>query len=238
MEEKKRVGKLLTRTVEKKIIKIIKENSMQPGDKLKNEYELAELLEVSRGTVREAIKSLVSRNILEVRQGSGTFVSKKNGIPEDPLGLTFISDIKEDKKLGLDLLDIRLMLEPEIAALAATNGTTKQIRTMLMQCRIVEELIEKGEDYREADILFHKMIAQCSGNRVVENLIPIINSSVSLTIDLTEDIFRENTYREHRVIAEAIASKDSLGAKCAMIVHLNTNRRGIEKSFIEKINEK
>lgn len=184
MDEKKETGKLLTRAVEKKIIKIIKENYMQPGDKLKNEYELAELLNVSRGTIREAIKSLISRNILEVRQGAGTFVSNKNGVPEDPLGLTFISDIKEDKKVALDLLDIRLMLEPEIAALAAVKGTTKQIKTMLEQCKIVEELIKKGEDYREADILFHKRIAQCSGNRVIENLIPIINSSVSLTINL------------------------------------------------------
>ena len=234
MVEKKETGKLLTRAVEKKIIKIIKENYMQPGDKLKNEYELAELLNVSRGTIREAIKSLISRNILEVRQGAGTFVSNKNGVPEDPLGLTFISDIKEDKKVALDLLDIRLMLEPEIAALAAVKGTTKQIKTMLEQCKIVEELIKKGEDYREADILFHKRIAQCSGNRVIENLIPIINSSVSLTINLTEDVFRQNTYKEHRAVAEAIASGDSLGAKCAMIVHLNTNRRGIEKNFSKK----
>lgn len=234
MDEKKETGKLLTRAVEKKIIKIIKENYMQPGDKLKNEYELAELLDVSRGTIREAIKSLISRNILEVRQGAGTFVSNKNGVPEDPLGLTFISDIKEDKKVALDLLDIRLMLEPEIAALAAVKGTTKQIKTMLEQCKIVEELIKKGEDYREADILFHKRIAQCSGNRVIENLIPIINSSVSLTINLTEDVFRQNTYKEHRAVAEAIASGDSLGAKCAMIVHLNTNRRGIEKNFSKK----
>ena len=234
MDEKKETGKLLTRAVEKKIIKIIKENYMQPGDKLKNEYELAELLNVSRGTIREAIKSLISRNILEVRQGAGTFVSNKNGVPEDPLGWTFISDIKEDKKGALDLLDIRLMLEPEIAALAAVKGTTKQIKTMLEQCKIVEELIKKGEDYREADILFHKRIAQCSGNRVIENLIPIINSSVSLTINLTEDVFRQNTYKEHRAVAEAIASGDSLGAKCAMIVHLNTNRRGIEKNFSKK----
>ena len=234
MDEKKETGKLLTRAVEKKIIKIIKENYMQPGDKLKNEYELAELLNVSRGTIREAIKSLISRNILEVRQGAGTFVSNKNGVPEDPLGLTFISDIKEDKKVALDLLDIRLILEPEIAALAAVKGTTKQIKTMLEQCKIVEELIKKGEDYREADILFHKRIAQCSGNRVIENLIPIINSSVSLTINLTEDVFRQNTYKEHRAVAEAIASGDSLGAKCAMIVHLNTNRRGIEKNFSKK----
>ena len=234
MEGKKTTGKLLTRTVEKKIIKIIKESHMQPGDKRKNEYELAELLEVSRGTIREAIKSLVSRNILEVRQGAGTFVSNKNGIPEDPLGLTFISDIKKDKKVAFDLLDIRLILEPEIAALAAVKGTAKQIKAMLAQCKVVEELIERGEDYREADILFHKSIAQCSGNRVVENLIPIINSSVSITINLTEDIFRQNTYMEHRAVAEAIASGDSLGAKCAMIVHLNTNRRGIEKNFSEK----
>ena len=71
------------------IIDLIKSNRLEPGDRLQNEYELAKLLNVGRSTVREAIRILVSRNILEVRQGAGTFVSYKNGIPEDPLGLAF-----------------------------------------------------------------------------------------------------------------------------------------------------
>ena len=72
------------------IIGLIQEKNLQPGDRLPNEQELATLLEVGRSTLREAIRRLVTRNILVVRQGSGTYVSDQMGVPEDPLGLTFI----------------------------------------------------------------------------------------------------------------------------------------------------
>ena len=70
------------------ILDYIRTNDMKPGDRLPTEQELTQLLEVGRGTVREAVQSLASRNILEVRQGAGTFLSDKNGIMEDPLGLS------------------------------------------------------------------------------------------------------------------------------------------------------
>ena len=118
------------------IIDLIKSNRLEPGDRLQNEYELAKLLNVGRSTVREAIRILVSRNILEVRQGAGTFVSYKNGIPEDPLGLAFEGSAES---LALDMMDVRLMLEPEIAARAAMNATKRQIAAMLEQCQTVED---------------------------------------------------------------------------------------------------
>ncbi|MBR8749498.1 putative L-lactate dehydrogenase operon regulatory protein [Fusobacterium sp. DD29] len=224
-------SQLLTTSVENKIINLIKENDMKPGEKLKNEYELAKLLNVSRTTVREAIKALVSRNILTVKQGAGTFVSSKNGIPHDPLGITFMNDTKN---LAFDLLNIRLILEPEIASLAAINGTKKQKEELLNQCTIIENLIQENKDYSKEDILFHSCIAKCSGNKVVENLVPIINSSILLTIDVTKNIYQKDTIKEHRAITEAIIKGDYLGAKTAMIVHLHTNRLGIKK-IIENI---
>ena len=68
------------------IIKFITSENLTAGDKLPNEYELAKTLDVGRSTIREAVRSLVSRNILEVRQGSGTYVSENTGISDDPLG--------------------------------------------------------------------------------------------------------------------------------------------------------
>lgn len=219
-------SQLLANTIEEKIIDLIKNNNMKPGDKLKNEYELAKLLEVSRTTIREAIKGLVSRNILTVKQGAGTFISSKNGIPQDPLGITFM---KNNKNIALDLLNIRLILEPEIASLAAINGSKEQKKELFKQCLIVEEAIKNKKDYSHEDIAFHRCIAKCSGNKVIENLIPIINSSVLLTIDVTENLYQNDTIREHRAITEAILNNDYIGAKTAMIVHLHTNRLGIIK---------
>ncbi|MRM86896.1 FadR family transcriptional regulator [Faecalicatena contorta] len=224
MNEKKEKAKPLAQKAAEEIIKIIKENKMEPGDRLKNEYELAELLNVGRGTVREAIRSLVSKNILEVRQGAGTFVSYKNGIPEDPLGLAFEG---LNESLALDMMDVRLMLEPEIAALAAMNATSRQIDLMLEQCQKVEDLIKANMPYRQEDVLFHQRVAECSGNRVVVKLIPVITSSVQLNIGVTRDRYKAQTVTEHRAIAEAIVNHDVYKAKYSMVSHLNILRTGI-----------
>ena len=86
------------------------------GEKIPNEYELAEKFGVGRSTIRETIKSLVTKGILEVRRGSGTYVISKSSFEEDPLGLARFPD---KYKLALELFEVRLMLEPEIAALAS-----------------------------------------------------------------------------------------------------------------------
>ena len=108
------------------IIQVILDRNMKAGDKLPNEYDLARELGVGRSTLREAIKRLVARNILTARQGAGTFVSEKNGVPEDPLGLTFMME-EGSENLALDLQDIRLMLEPETCAIVARGATPEQI---------------------------------------------------------------------------------------------------------------
>lgn len=224
MNNKKDKTKPLAQIAADDIIKLIKDNNLEPGDRLQNEYELAKLLSVGRGTVREAIRSLVSRNILEVRQGAGTFVSYKNGIPEDPLGLAFEG---ADESLALDMMDVRLMLEPEIAALAAMNATRQQVHAMLEQCQKVEDLIRENKPYRQEDALFHQKVAECSGNKVVEKLIPVITSSVQLNIGVTRDKYKMQTVKEHRNIAEAIVQRDIYKAKYSMISHLNILRSGI-----------
>ncbi len=217
-------NKKLTKIVEEEIIEFIKKNHLEPGDKLKNEYELAELLEVGRGTIREAIKSLVSRNILEVRQGAGTFVSSGNGIPEDPLGLTMMED---DENLALDTLAVRLLLEPEIAAMTAHKITDEQLQELEEQCLLVEKLLMEGRDYKEEDARFHRKIGEFSGNRMIRNLVSVITSSVYLNVGGTKARFKEQTVVEHRSILDALKRRDGAGAKYAMIAHLNTSREGL-----------
>lgn len=217
-------GKSLSASVEERIIQIIKDNELKPGDRLDNEYELAQRLGVGRGTVREAIKALVSRNVLVVRQGSGTFVSPRQGVPDDPLGLTFA---KQDRQLALDLLDVRLILEPEIAALAAIKATEGDQKRIESQCDKVEKLILSERDYRREDVALHRLIAQASQNQVITTLVPVIHSSATLNIDLTRNELKENTIRYHRELIRAIRRRDPQGARFAMIQHLAENRRYI-----------
>lgn len=218
----------LVDTAMEEIIDLILEKDMKSGDRLPNEYELAKQLGVGRSTLREAIRRLVSRNILQVRQGSGTFVSDKRGVPEDPLGLTFMGN---DPYLAVDLLDIRLMLEPEICSVVAQKATAAQLETLKEHCDEVGRLIEAEEDYSEADAQFHRYLAECSGNQVLRNLIPLLTSSVHVSIAATKDEHRQLTDVQHHRILDAILRRDAAGARYNMIVHLNTNRDFVSRTL-------
>lgn len=211
---------LVEATADKLVQEILKRN-MKAGDRLPNEYELAEYLGVGRSTLRESIRRLVSRNVLEVRQGAGTFVSNKRGVPEDPLGLIFLG---QNPKVALDLLDVRLMLEPEICALVAVNATAEQIARLERLADQLETLIEAGEDYTDVDIQIHSYLAECSGNCVLQNLIPIIASSVRVEALMTDREHRQMTLRLHRQIVDAVCRHDPMGARLAMTAHLDTSR--------------
>jgi len=210
-----------------KIIRYIIDNNLEPGDRLPTEYKLAELLGVSRSTVREATRRLVTRNILVVRQGSGTFVSKQMGIPEDPLGLAFMND---DTKLVIELIDVRLMLEPEIAALAALNASDRQLAQLAEAHNIVGKTIESGMDHSEVDANFHRLLAVFSGNSALTNLIPIITSSINAAIGGTNDALRLSVQEQHGYILEAVRRHDPVGARNTMIAHLSSNREYIIKN--------
>lgn len=216
-----------------KIIKLIVDDNLKIGDKLPNEYELADKLGVGRSTIREAIKALVSRNILEIKRGSGTFI--KCGVADDPLGLIFV---KDKLKLAVDLLEIRFMIEPKIASLAAQNATQEDIKEISKLCDEVEELILKGVPHIQKDIEFHTAIARSSKNLVTTNLVPIINQSISVFIDVTNTQLKNGTIETHRDILNAIKNKNANEAHDAMLLHLVHNRRNINKLVQEnKLNK-
>lgn len=219
-------GKPLADQVAEHIFNHIIEHGLEPGAKLPNEFELGEQLGVSRTTIREAIKILVSRKVVEIRRGAGTFVSERQGIADDPLGLAFV---KDHSNLAMDLLSVRLMLEPQIAKMAAEHATEEQIEGLRRQCDKVEELILSGVNHMEEDIILHRMIASCSQNVVVEKLVPIINSSIAVFVNITEGKLGQETIQTHRELVEAIAERDSEGAECAMTMHLIYNRRMIKQ---------
>lgn len=231
MRKRELNGKSLVEVAVDEIIQLILDNGMKSGDKLPNEYELAQQFGIGRSTLREATKRLVARNILQVRQGSGTFVSDKNGVPEDPLGLTFMGN---DPKLAIELLDIRLMLEPEIVQMAARIASPRQVQQMYDYCQKIEELADSGQDYSAADAQFHRFLAECSGNEVLHNLIPIIASSVNVVIATTNDENRKYSIQQHKRIVDAIARHDPMGARFNMILHLSTNRESILQHLEER----
>lgn len=224
-------NRLLGSQIEDELMKYIWEQPVEIGEKIPNEFELAEMFGVGRSTIREAVKGLVSKGVLEVRRGSGTYVISTNSVENDPLGL---SKQKDKFKLALDLFEVRLMLEPEIAANAAKNATEEELAQLKQLCDETEETYLSGKNHIPKDIDFHTCIAGCSKNEVVEILMPIINSAVMTFANLTHRTLMKETIETHRAITDAILARDSIGAKCAMITHLTYNRQALLKMMADQ----
>lgn len=225
--------KSLPEQIAEKITHYIIENDLQVGDKIPNEFELGEILGAGRSTIREAVRILASRNILVIKQGAGTYVADNTGVSDDPLGLIFA---KDKYKLAQDLFQVRIILEPEIAAIAANMATDEEIEEIFVHCNKVEEMIKNDENHMLEDVKFHESIARCTDNMVIEKLIPIINTSVAVFANITSRQLKEETIITHRAIAEAIAEHNSTDARHAMTMHMLYNKNKI-KELIEKKNK-
>lgn len=226
-------GKSLIETTSDEIVNYIKNHNLESGDKLPNEFQLAEILDVGRSTLREAVRSLVSRNILEVRQGSGTYVSENLGVMEDPLGFTFV---KDTLKLTEDLFELRFLLEPKVASLAAENATADQIEELEKLRDEIELAIQSSDKFHfEKDKEFHKLIAEMSGNLAMSNIVPVINQSISLYNEYyTSDRIVEETILSHREIVDAIKHGLPNLAHDAMVIHISNNRRSLAQNKLER----
>ena len=172
-------NKLLAEQVEDQIYHYILDEALEPGAKLPNEFALGEKFRVGRSTIREAVKLLSSKGIVEVRQGSGTYVVTTVKGLSDPLNLRSMQD---KNALAFDLVNVRLLLEPGIAEMAA-------------------------------------------------QLIPVIDTAVMMVENVTHKKPIDETIMTHRMITEAIANHDPIGAKAAMVMHLNFNRSYIKKVY-------
>lgn len=221
--------KTLAEQVADGIMNLIQETPYKAGDKLPTEKELCERTGAGRNTVREALKILASRNVLEIRQGAGTFVSEKQGIPDDPLGFSMVND---HVKLTKDLLQVRIMLEPQIAALAAQCAKEHEIKELEEILEEMEAVMKKREDYSELDTKFHTKIAQCTHNIVMENLLPVIGKGVAVFAKEVAQTEYDRTWISHRKIFCYIRDHKPFEAEMEMQYHLlyNTSRYEEEQS--------
>lgn len=227
LESMGRDKRTLSARAAERLMELIVGGAFSRGERLPSEFELAEQLEVGRGTIREAIKILVSKSIVAIKRGEGTFVSPNPGRIDDPLGLAFMEN---KKKLALDLFELRMLIEPPIAALAAARVTDSDIEQLERICVALETHVAAGEAYTADDIAFHEAIAMAAQNQVVTNIIPIIHSAVKMFIDLRDEALTRSTLVSHRAIVDAIRARDPESAMAAMTEHLQRN-----KSYIDRL---
>ena len=153
-------------------------------------------------------------------------------VADDPLGVYLLFDDK--RRLARDLLEVRFMIEPQMASMAAEHATDDQIICIKELCDESEHLAARDEDYSAADTAFHIAIAESCGNLVVPRLMGVLKASVPLFIDVTGKKLVEETIRTHRGVADAIAARNPTAAHDAMYLHLVYNRNMIAEGAQEQ----
>jgi DNA-binding FadR family transcriptional regulator len=226
-------GQRLSQTVAEHIKVLIQEKKLAPGDKLPNEMELAQLFAVSRPTVREAVKALVSQNIIEIQRGRGTFVNQNPGVVNDPLGLDFM----QSPDLLLSLVEARLIIEPGVARLAARNSDTADIETIARCIQALENEVHHHQVEIDSELEFHRGIVRAAKNPVLIRIVPVIFEAIVTTYKDSPRTPADHSLalKEHTLIYKAIKKRSPEEAFGAMQRHLeNSYKRTLKKMKSKK----
>ena len=202
----------------------IADGDFRPGDKLPNEPELSKQLQVSRTTLREALRILSTRGLVEVRRGIGTFVTQSRSIHAD-YDVLKIQDTNVNTK---DLYEMRLMFEPQAAYYACLRASDEELETIFRYGELNERMIRHQDpQWDETEQKFHNSIASATHNPFITSLLPIFNRAIHHGILLAAQSpqVAEMTLHDHRVLMQYLKDRNPEGAKTAMYLHIiNTMR--------------
>ena len=216
--------------VAQQLLQRIMAREFEPGAVLPSERELVETYAISRPVAREAIKLLAARGIITIHPRQGATVGRDlTGAAREALLLAF----QKEQVVQGDLLEVRKVLEPEIAAGAARAGTPQQIRRLREMRRMMDELAEalaagerdRGDEiWGRSDPQLHILLAEMSQNPVYKVLIEVINGILwrqqqSGAPSMTDEHVR-NAGAQHAAICDAVLAGDPDAARRAMTLHL------------------
>jgi GntR family transcriptional repressor for pyruvate dehydrogenase complex len=192
---------------------------LKPGDRLPAERELAQTFSVSRSAVREAIRALESLGIVEARAGEGTFVATPpQGQGRDPITASLFQTWNTQR----NLFEVRRVLEPGLAALAARRATPEQIERMRAILDDQKGKVQAGESYMKEDTAFHYLVAEASGNEILLRVADSLMELLRETRDTSWKIGSRPTrsLKQHQAILHAIETRNPLVAERRMRDHI------------------
>jgi DNA-binding FadR family transcriptional regulator len=230
----------------------IRNGGLKPGERVPPEPELMREFGVSRSVVREAVSRLQASGLVRTRQGIGSFVL--NAQPAAPLLQAAGPDLKLQQKLAM--LELRLSLESDAAALAAQRRTPEQLELMQRALADFDTQQSTGDATVEADFRFHELVAQATGN---EYFVHVLRSLSGATIPRAKAALARATRRptaaasskkpprfgdpspqlrngkditaqEHHAVLDAISRGDAALARAAMFMHLNNSRERMKRA--------
>src|SRR2546425_7410184 len=225
-----RLYEQIVQQIEESILK----GALKPGDQLPAERELAQQFGVSRTAVREAVKALREKGLVEAYSGRGTFVT-------DGTSQAIRQSLDLMAKIGqpdgsIHLAEVRTILEPEIAALAATRAEEQHLATMREAVAVMDRTRQDPDAFIEADLDFHLSLAEAAANPLILSL---IDSIVGLLREQRMRFFNveggpQRGQFHHKRILEAIEQRDPERARQAMQAHLQQVREDSRVASTER----
>ncbi|MBK3516728.1 FadR/GntR family transcriptional regulator [Carboxylicivirga marina] len=227
----------LSQKIERKIEEAIRTKRLIPGTKLPSEKELCESFAVSRTALREALRRLSARGLVEIKKGSGMFVSEIK-IEDAIKSLNLYYDLKFDSSLIRQIIEVRRIFEPEIGRLAALNRTNEDLK--LLQTNLNElEQCNPDNTQLEVDLTnrFHMNLAKATGNPIViismepvYSLLPRMRNMIYANIEGE----KEYTLRLQKEIYKAVSVKNSDSSYRYTVELLERNMEVYDKYFKEE----
>ncbi len=224
-----------------KILGLISDGTLKPGDKLPSERLLATQMQVSRPALREALRAMQSMGYLTSTTGGGNYVRE---ITMGNLMTPFSVMFSGDEKLMGELVSVRLLLEVEVVALAAKRINDKYAQRLLTTVDNMKIQIENGENGLEADNDFHGLLAEIADNGAISTILEMCRELMVKTRLATLNIPGQpiKTYEDHNLIAQAVISGSVADAKKYMRLHLqkakkNLDNLALQNAIINKIKD-
>jgi GntR family transcriptional repressor for pyruvate dehydrogenase complex len=220
----RRRGTGVTDEAIERIRELIVSGKWGPGTRLPREADLAKQLGLSRNSLREAVRALSLARVLEVRQGDGTYVSslEASELLEPALSATHLLR----GRTVLELFEVRRMLEPEAAAMAAQRVDQDVLADLKRELDRMVAAEDRADDLIAADTAFHDVIARAPGNGVLRALLRSLSTNTvraRLWHGLVDRNALDLARAEHEEIYEAIAAGDAELARAATLLHIAHN---------------
>ncbi len=212
----------------KQLLDLIKSGELKPGDKLPTERDLAIQLNVSRTAIREALRTMEMMGFISSKVGAGTYIKK---ITMDNVIEPFSGILSQDKKLIIELIDVRMLLESEVVKLAAEKINDEKIAAIENSLKLMEEEIREGGIGLKGDNAFHNALAEAAENTALSKILSMCGDLLSSTREATLKIPGQpvKTIQDHRQIFEAVRAGDKKNAVIFMKEHLTKAHKNLIK---------
>jgi len=209
---------------------LIREGRWAPGDQIPPERELAERFRVSRTSVREALRALEMQGIIESRQGGGTFVRTAD---TEALVPPLAAAILRGRRELAELLEVRELIEPGIARLAATRATSEHVSELEHLLERQQDCIANGRPFVDEDTAFHYTLARAADNHILLRLhnviLDVLRESRQSYLHVPDR--PQMSLRGHEAILGAIKNQDAESAYQASLAHITEVRDGILRAL-------